>query len=207
LEVGHDGDASQIGRADDGVDDRSASAPDATFVLLQSDQLIREPRFSVSRSAQRAFSPLAYAPRGSEKFNMRRNEFRSTSRPSASGAVQRGSATESLWAVHQRLANAERELRVQFTRIAQLQAQLDVLVGALRRSPDGRASVMGVSAERATDTASCVEGTRDSPGFSKQREEGRDRDHARPHHSVDTSPASNSSGRNAGIHHQHLKSL
>ena len=36
--------------------------------------------------------------------------------------------------VNERLANAERELRVQFTRIAQLQAQLDVIVGALRRS-------------------------------------------------------------------------
>lgn len=37
--------------------------------------------------------------------------------------------------VNYRLAKAERELRIQFTRIAQLQAQLDVVVGALRRSP------------------------------------------------------------------------
>jgi hypothetical protein len=67
---------------------------------------------------------------------MRRNEFASASPLSVSREV-RGSATESLWAVNQRLANAERELRVQFTRIAQLQAQLDVVLGALRRSTDG----------------------------------------------------------------------
>ena len=64
---------------------------------------------------------------------MRRDESASASLPSVSRAVQIP-ATESLWAVNQRLANAERELRVQFTRIAQLQAQLDVLLGALRRS-------------------------------------------------------------------------
>ncbi len=68
---------------------------------------------------------------------MRRHAFPSTSAPSAFGAVRRGSAIESLWTVNQRLANAERELSVQFTRIAQLQAQLDVLLGALRRSPNG----------------------------------------------------------------------
>ena len=67
---------------------------------------------------------------------MQRYELASSSPHSASGAVRRGSTTESLWAVNQRLANAERELRVQFTRIAQLQAQLDVVLGALRRSPD-----------------------------------------------------------------------
>jgi hypothetical protein len=44
---------------------------------------------------------------------------------------------ESLWAMNQRLANIERELQVQFTRIAQLQAQLDVVLRALRRLPDG----------------------------------------------------------------------
>jgi hypothetical protein len=68
---------------------------------------------------------------------MQRHTFPSASRPSAAGAVRRGSAIESLWTVNQRLANAERELRVQFTRIAQLQTQLDVVLGALRRSPDG----------------------------------------------------------------------
>jgi hypothetical protein len=47
-----------------------------------------------------------------------------------------GSAIDSLSTVNQRLANAEREWRVQFTRIAQLQAQLDVVLGALRRSPN-----------------------------------------------------------------------
>ena len=68
---------------------------------------------------------------------MRRNEVASVSLHSGFGAVRRGAATASLWAVNQRLANAERELGVQFTRIAQLQAQLDVVLGALRRSPDG----------------------------------------------------------------------
>ena len=38
--------------------------------------------------------------------------------------------------VEKRLASAERELRLQFTRIAQLQAELDLLVGAFRRFPD-----------------------------------------------------------------------
>jgi hypothetical protein len=36
-------------------------------------------------------------------------------------------------AVTQRLAKAEQELQVQFTRIAQLQAQLDLVLVALRR--------------------------------------------------------------------------
>ena len=47
------------------------------------------------------------------------------------------SMTQSLRAVEQRLAHAERELRVQFTRIAQLQAELDQVLGALRRSAEG----------------------------------------------------------------------
>ena len=38
--------------------------------------------------------------------------------------------------VDERLAGAERALQVQFIRIAQLQAQLDQLIGALRRSRD-----------------------------------------------------------------------
>lgn len=42
-----------------------------------------------------------------------------------------------LWTVTQRIESNERELRVQFTRIAQLQAQLDLVVAALRRSPVG----------------------------------------------------------------------
>jgi hypothetical protein len=67
---------------------------------------------------------------------MRQHELRSASALSASGVVRRGSATESPWTVNQRLVSTERELRVQFTRIAQLQAQLDVVLGALRRSPD-----------------------------------------------------------------------
>ncbi len=67
---------------------------------------------------------------------MQRQTLSPASRPSVAAAVRRGSANEPLWAVNQRLANAERELGVQFTRIAQLQAQLDVVLGALRRSPN-----------------------------------------------------------------------
>ena len=67
-----------------------------------------------------------------EKFIMRRHELPSASPRSASVAVRRGSATESLWVLNQRLVNAERELRVQFIRIAQLQAQLDMVMSALR---------------------------------------------------------------------------
>jgi hypothetical protein len=66
---------------------------------------------------------------------MPRNESPSASPPSASRAVRRDFATESLSAVTRRLANAERELRVQFIRIAQLQAQLDLVVA---RAPDVR---------------------------------------------------------------------
>ena len=45
----------------------------------------------------------------------------------------------SRWLLEQRLDCAERELRIQFTRIAQLQAQLDLLLASLRVSPkDGR---------------------------------------------------------------------
>ena len=63
----------------------------------------------------------------------------SESAPRASGTVRRACATHSLGTVNQRLATAERELRIQFTRIAQLQAQVDVLLGALPHSP-GRQS-------------------------------------------------------------------
>jgi hypothetical protein len=68
---------------------------------------------------------------------MPRHAFPSASPPLATDAVERAPDGQSLWAVTERLANAERELRVQFTRIAQLQAQLDVVLGALRRSPKG----------------------------------------------------------------------
>jgi hypothetical protein len=69
---------------------------------------------------------------------MPRHVCLSESSPSASRPVRSGTGGgESLWAVDQRLCIAERELRVQFTRIAQLQAQLDLVLGALRRSPDG----------------------------------------------------------------------
>lgn len=59
--------------------------------------------------------------------------------------VSRGSTAQSLWAVEQRLGNAERELRIQFTRIAQLQSELDLLLTALRRATD--AHTMSLSAE------------------------------------------------------------
>lgn len=68
---------------------------------------------------------------------MPRNEFVSESLPSAFRSARRGIGDESLWAITQRLCIAERELRVQFTRIAQLQAQLDLVLRALRRSPQG----------------------------------------------------------------------
>lgn len=61
---------------------------------------------------------------------MRQLAFPSASRPSPSGAGRRGSGADLLRTVNQRLAQAERELRIQFTRIAQLQAQLDVVLGA-----------------------------------------------------------------------------
>ena len=78
---------------------------------------------------------------------MPRNESPSAS-PIRFGVVRRDSATESLAAVTERLANAEQELRVQFIRIAQLQAQLDLVLGALRRSPD-RIHVLCASAASA----------------------------------------------------------
>ena len=68
---------------------------------------------------------------------MPRNEFVSESLPSAFRSVRRGIGDESPRAITQRLCIAERELRVQFTRIAQLQAQLDLVLEALRRSPQG----------------------------------------------------------------------
>ena len=92
---------------------------------------------------------------------MRRHELLLASPHSASGVRRGDSATESLSAVNQRLANAERELRVQFIRMAQLQAQLDLVLSALRaaradgtvidsarrRSPDIRERLHIVSAE------------------------------------------------------------
>ena len=68
---------------------------------------------------------------------MPRHVFSSSSPCSTAGAVRRASDRESLCAVTERLANAERELRVQFIRIAQLQAQLDVVSSALRHSANG----------------------------------------------------------------------
>ena len=64
-------------------------------------------------------------------------KFVPESPPAVSRQVGRASVAESLSVVNQRLASAERELRTQFIRIAQLQAQLDLVLGALRGSPDG----------------------------------------------------------------------
>jgi hypothetical protein len=54
----------------------------------------------------------------------------------ASPRFDRGSTARSLWVVEQRLASTERELRIRFTRNAQLQVELDLLLAALRRSMD-----------------------------------------------------------------------
>ena len=72
------------------------------------------------------------------------------------------------WSVEKRFAAAERELRVQFTRIAQLQAELDLLVGALRRLPDAvqrdqcslGAAVMRASDHRRHDAEERIQGDR-----------------------------------------------
>jgi len=68
---------------------------------------------------------LQHMVTGDWRVGLQRQSFAPASPPSAAGAVRRGPATESRWTVNQRLGNAERELRIQFTRIAQLQAQLD----------------------------------------------------------------------------------
>jgi hypothetical protein len=71
-----------------------------------------------------------------------------------------------MWSVEKRLASAERELRVQFTRIAQLQAELDLLVGALRRLPDAvqrdqlGAAVMRTSNRSRHDAEERIQGDR-----------------------------------------------
>lgn len=73
-----------------------------------------------------------------KKVGMAPDKFRSqSSSPAPPASFDRGSAERSLWAVEQRLDIAERELRTQFIRIAQLQAEFDLLLAALRRSPDG----------------------------------------------------------------------
>jgi hypothetical protein len=58
---------------------------------------------------------------------------KATAPPASRGRVIRIPAS-SAWAIEKRLANAEQELRVQFTRIAQLQAELDLVLAAFRRS-------------------------------------------------------------------------
>lgn len=65
---------------------------------------------------------------------MRRLTIPSASATSTASDMCPAPVIPMLATVNQRLGNAERELRVQFTRIAQLQAQLDLVLGALRRS-------------------------------------------------------------------------
>jgi len=64
---------------------------------------------------------------------MTANKIPGPTAPAAPRAVRDRSAEESLSAVNKRLVEAERQLEVQFTRIAQLQAQLDLLLTALQR--------------------------------------------------------------------------
>jgi hypothetical protein len=59
-----------------------------------------------------------------------------------------GSTAKSLWTIEQRLASAERELCIQFTRIAQLQAELDLMLAALRHATDAHAIGLRVESFR-----------------------------------------------------------
>ena len=62
--------------------------------------------------------------------------------------AKRGTPENTLRAVEQRLAAAEQQLQLQFARMAQIQAALDLLQAALRRSPaqlDPRGSGAGRS--------------------------------------------------------------
>ena len=68
---------------------------------------------------------------------MAANKTREGTSPPAARAVGDRSAGESLSAVHKRLAEAEHQLEIQFTRIAQLQAQLDLVLAALQRVREG----------------------------------------------------------------------
>lgn len=88
-------------------------------------------------SAQQAFSPLVYGYLEWRNSIMTPTESLWEAPAAGCRVVRRGSAAGSLLNVNQRLAKAERELGIQFTRIAQLQAQLDSVMTALRRSRDG----------------------------------------------------------------------
>jgi hypothetical protein len=64
------------------------------------------------------------------------NKTRERTSPAARVVGDR-SAVESLSAVQKRLAEAEHQLEIQFTRIGQLQAQLDLMLAALQRVREG----------------------------------------------------------------------
>ena len=65
------------------------------------------------------------------KTTMRTERLAPAIAPAAtSGRLNR---SRSVWAFEDRLAAAERELKVQFTRVAQLQAELDLVAAAIRR--------------------------------------------------------------------------
>lgn len=57
--------------------------------------------------------------------------------PNSHRRVIADSSLTSLTVVDERLDSAEWQLRVQFTRIAQLQAELDVMAAAFRRFAEG----------------------------------------------------------------------
>jgi hypothetical protein len=79
-------------------------------------------------------------------------------RPGLPMPFTRRSTARSLWAVEQRLASAERELRIQFTRIAQLQAELDLFLGSLRREADAHAMSLNAECRRLEQRVECRSG-------------------------------------------------
>lgn len=84
---------------------------------------------------------------------MRRKKFTVPPAAFARRAGVTHASSPSSWAAEQRLQRVERELGVQFTRIAQLQAEVDLLSAALRRSPATRVTrALGVLAARGLRT-------------------------------------------------------
>ena len=79
------------------------------------------------------------------------------------------STARSLYAVEERLAKAERELQIQFTRIAQVQAELDLLLGALRRATDAHVISLSVDSPPSNTGISSVDDLGDRFGLSDGR--------------------------------------